>query len=104
MKGAFQKLEYILQTLVYILHCLGLYAPECILINLYIMFNIFALVKLKFNFHNSAHNLAIETGRFGNNPTPMADRICPFCHSLNITATKDEIFFLMVCPHYQNAR
>ena len=52
----------------------------------------------------SANNLTIETERFGKKPIPRADRICLYCHSLDITSTENEIHFLLVGPLYQNAR
>ena len=52
----------------------------------------------------SAHNLRIETGRYGKNPIPRIDRKCPYCQSFNKTAVEDEIHFLSVCPLYETAR
>ena len=51
----------------------------------------------------SAHNLKIETGRYGKNPICWVDRKCPFCQSFNKTAFF-EIQFLLVCPLYETAR
>lgn len=46
-------------------------------------------------FRISAHNLAIERGRFEN--IPRAERKCIFC---NLNVVESEFHFLLVCPMY----
>ena len=55
-----------------------------------------ALTRLRI----SAHNLAIERGRYTRPYTPPDERICPHCPN-NI---QDEQHFLLVCSKYNNDR
>jgi len=47
-------------------------------------------------FRTSAHELAIETGRYTN--TPQNERLCKSC---NINLVETEYHFLLVCPKYR---
>ena len=50
-------------------------------------------------FRCSAHNLAIEEGRYRN--IPRENRICTFC---NMNFIETEYHFLLVCPYYREIR
>ena len=50
-------------------------------------------------FRCSAHNLAIEEGRYRN--IPRENRICTFC---NMNFVETEYHFLLVCPYYREIR
>ena len=52
-------------------------------------------------FRCSSQSLAIETSRYDLNHIDRADRICTFC---NISMTKDEYHFLLICPVYSEIR
>ena len=52
-------------------------------------------------FRISAHNLAIERGRYTRpKPTPVEKRLCPYCPS----AIQDEKHFLTTCTRYHTER
>ncbi|MCG8431402.1 MAG: hypothetical protein MJA29_09555, partial [Candidatus Omnitrophica bacterium] len=51
------------------------------------------------NFRISAHDLAIERGRYLK--TPLEDRLCVFCDE---GAVEDEIHFLLECSNYNGLR
>ena len=46
--------------------------------------------------------LRIETGRYTN--TPVDERICILCKTINNACTEDEYHFLMECPLYADFR
>jgi len=50
-------------------------------------------------FRTSAHELAIETGRYTN--TPQNERLWKSC---NINLVESEYHFLLVCPKYRELR
>ena len=52
----------------------------------------------------SAHNLQIETGRYGIKKTPRAERYCIHCKSKNSYVVEDEIHFLVTCPLFAKER
>jgi len=52
-------------------------------------------------FRISAHNLAIETGRYTKPKTPADQRICLYC---NINDNETEEHFLLTCTYYDNER
>jgi hypothetical protein len=54
-----------------------------------------------FKFRTSAHNLAIETGRYTRPKTPLNERICLHCQNKPI---EDEVHFLLQCPLYNRER
>ena len=49
----------------------------------------------------SAHNLAIETGRYTRPKTPVINRTCILCDNTNI---EDEYHLVMECPIYSEER
>jgi len=49
----------------------------------------------------SAHSLAIQTGRFGRNRIPRAERYCVFCNTNDI---EDEFHFIIKCQCYVTLR
>jgi hypothetical protein len=49
----------------------------------------------------SAHNLAIERGRYTSPPTPAANRICKHCNGHKV---EDEYHFVMKCTKYEIQR
>jgi len=51
-------------------------------------------------FRISAHNLAIERGRYTRPPTPLENRICPHCPQ----KIEDEHHFLLDCTAHQTQR
>ena len=51
-------------------------------------------------FRISAHNLAIERGRYNRPPTHLEKRSCPHCPS-NV---EDELHFIIKCPQYNESR
>ena len=53
----------------------------------------------------SAHNLHIETGRYKRpRKTPIEERLCSYCLSLNIDEIEDEYRVSMSCPRYIRQR
>jgi hypothetical protein len=52
-------------------------------------------------FRISAHNLAIETGRYTKPKTPVEQRLCIHCNKREI---ESEQHFLLVCPLYNTER
>ncbi len=57
--------------------------------------------KAMTKFRISAHNLAIERGRYTRPPTPVNDRICSFCSG---NVIEDEFHFLMTCKKTDRER
>ncbi len=57
--------------------------------------------KAMAKFRISAHNLAIERGRYARPPTPVNDRICSFCSG---NVIEDEYHFLMTCKKTDSER
>ena len=51
-------------------------------------------------FRISAHNLAIERGRYTRPPTPLENRTCPNCPD----KVENEFHFLLECPMYKEGR
>jgi hypothetical protein len=49
----------------------------------------------------SAHNLRIESGRYGSKRLERHERICQLC---NTQAIEDEFHFILVCNLYQEIR
>lgn len=47
----------------------------------------------------SAHSLAIQTGRYGRNRVPRAERYCIYCNTHDI---EDEFHFIIKCPFIYN--
>ena len=58
------------------------------------------LQKSLTRFRISAHNLAIERGRYSRPPVPPELRICPNC----VSGIQDEYHFLLECSEYHEAR
>ena len=54
-----------------------------------------ALTKIRL----SSHRYNIETGRWGKNKIPRADRQCTLCNVI-----EDEYHILIICPRYVNER
>jgi hypothetical protein len=48
----------------------------------------------------SAHQLAIETGRYMKPPLPVPERFCKNCKN----KVEDEKYFILYCPLYKNLR
>ncbi len=53
------------------------------------------------NLRLSAHQLRIETGRYGRNRVPIDERYCTICDARDI---EDEYHFVIVCPRYNELR
>ena len=49
----------------------------------------------------SAHSLNIQTGRYGRNRVPRAERYCVYCALGDI---EDEYDFILTCPCYEHLR
>ena len=49
----------------------------------------------------SAHQLRIETGRYLQNRTDRAQRLCTLCDKSEV---EDEYHFVIICPSYINLR
>ena len=49
----------------------------------------------------SAHNLHIQTGRYGRNRIPRPERYCMYCTSRDV---EDEYHFIIKCPCFQSFR
>ena len=56
--------------------------------------------KIFTRFRISAHNLAIERGRYTRPPTPVEERTCKHCPQ----QVEDEFHVMMNCPEYSNQR
>ena len=52
----------------------------------------------------SAHNLQIETGRYGIKKTPRTERYCIHCKSKESYVVEDEVHFLVTCPLFAKDR
>ena len=52
----------------------------------------------------SAHNLQIESGRYGIKNTPAAERYCLYCKINDDYVVEDEVHFLVNCPLYREDR
>ena len=59
------------------------------------------LIRSMAKFVCSNHALAIETGRYQQQPLPVEDRICLYCYnSRQITVIEDEFYLLIICSVY----
>ncbi len=52
----------------------------------------------------SAHNLKIDTGRFGKNRLHRTERICEYCKTLGTDVLQDEQHFLLSCQLFSDER
>ena len=69
--------------------------------------DIFSDYNIRCNFAKlrlSAHNLHIETGRYGSKKTPRDERYCLTCKSNGLSIVEDEVHFLLNCPLYIDLR
>ncbi len=61
----------------------------------------FKLRRAMARLRTSAHNLAIERGRYTRPPTPVEERVCTTCPNRPV---EDEYHFLMTCINYDEER